>query len=536
MSMHRILGEKYQLIRPLNQGGMGSVWLAEHLSLAAPVAVKLIAADLGTSADFRQRFLREAHAAAALRSPHVVQTLDYGVDGDTPYIVMELLEGESLADRLGRKGKLTPRETELVLRHVSRAVARAHEQGIVHRDLKPANIFITRNEEEEFIKLFDFGIAKAMTDETDGTTAQTRTGSLLGTPAYMSPEQLEARKDCDLRVDIWAMGVIAFECLLGKQPFSGNGLGGLVQAVLSGPIPVPSQVGPVPAGFDAWFARACSRRAAERFPSARDAAHELRRVLAPELDSWDAEPPPTERAPGSPGSGAKEPVPHDELAFELQRRSPADTGAPASATIPRSRWHGGRVPVVPALGVALMVILAAGQRLLKQPDGSPDQTALPASLPLSLEDREEPGSSRTRAAGTARTGSASMDLPGDARAHRAAAPERAGDPTRGRAEVPRPAERPTAASSASSRAAESEAATLTITSTPISHVLLDGAPKGSTPLHSLRVQPGPHRVTLIYGKQRKTLYVETSAGENSLLSARFSEPEPLAAQEPASEP
>lgn len=156
---NRILGEKYQLIRPLSHGGMGSVWLAEHLSLAAPVAVKLIAPELGTSPDFRQRFLCEAHAAAALRSPHVVQTLDYGVDGDTPYIIMELLEGESLAERLGRKGALSVRETELVLRHVSRAVARAHEQGIVHRDLKPANIFITRNEDEEIIKLFDFGIA-----------------------------------------------------------------------------------------------------------------------------------------------------------------------------------------------------------------------------------------------------------------------------------------------------------------------------------------------------------------------------------------
>src|SRR5262245_17048211 len=123
----RILAQKYRLIRPLDAGGMGSVWLAEHLSLAAPVAVKLIATEHGRSEERQQRFLREAHAAAALRSPHVVQTLDYGVDEGTPYIVMELLEGESLADRLARRGRLAPAEAEMVLRQVSRAVARAHE-------------------------------------------------------------------------------------------------------------------------------------------------------------------------------------------------------------------------------------------------------------------------------------------------------------------------------------------------------------------------------------------------------------------------
>jgi serine/threonine protein kinase len=149
-----------------------------------------------------------------------------GVDGDTPYIVMELLEGESLSDRLTRVGRLSAAQTELVLRHVSRAVARAHELGIVHRDLKPANIFITRNEEEEIIKIFDFGIAKTAEGDDD-LSQRTRTGSLLGTPSYMSPEQLEGKR-CDHRADIWAMGVISYECLLGQLPFTGSGLGGLV--------------------------------------------------------------------------------------------------------------------------------------------------------------------------------------------------------------------------------------------------------------------------------------------------------------------
>jgi serine/threonine protein kinase len=276
-----ILGEKYRLLRPLDKGGTGSVWLAEHLSLAAPVAVKLMGAEFAKTSTRLQRFLREARAAAAARSPNVVQILDFGVDSGTPYIVMELLEGESLAERLSRLGRLRPRETEAIIRQVSRGLTRAHESGIVHRDLKPANIFITRNEDEEVIKLFDFGIAKAATELSSVLTNQTRTGSIFGTPYYMSPEQMEASRRCDLRTDIWALGVITYECLLGRLPFAGTGIGGLVLSVCSHPVPVPSAQGEVPEGFDAWFARACARNRRERFASAREAAQELRRLIEP---------------------------------------------------------------------------------------------------------------------------------------------------------------------------------------------------------------------------------------------------------------
>jgi serine/threonine protein kinase len=287
---HRILADKYRLIRPLENGGMGSVWLAEHLALASPVAIKLITADVAKTTHRLQRFLREARSAAAARSPHVVQILDYGVHEGTPYIVMELLEGESLADRLQRRGHLGPSETEMIIRHISRAVTRAHEAGIVHRDLKPANIFITHNEEEEVVKVFDFGIAKASeavgvgnglagSGPAGGLGKATRTGSFLGTPYYMSPEQLEGGRRSDHRTDIWALGVIAFECLLGRLPFNGQGIGGLVLSVCAHPAPVPSQLGVVPAGFDAWFARACARDLDERFASAREASASLRAAL-----------------------------------------------------------------------------------------------------------------------------------------------------------------------------------------------------------------------------------------------------------------
>jgi eukaryotic-like serine/threonine-protein kinase len=272
-----ILGGRYRLIRPLGHGGMGSVWYAEHLSLNASVALKLIDAPAAPDLVATERFLREARLAAALRSPHVVQILDYGLDAGAPYIVMELLEGESLAARLGRLGRLSAAETARMIQHIGRAMTRAHEAGIIHRDLKPDNVFIVRNDDEEVYKVFDFGIAKV---EAPALLAgATRTGSLLGTPSYMSPEQAEGVRNIDNRADIWALGVIAYRCLLGRLPFAETTLPQLILAICARPMPIPSRQAPVPEGFDAWFARACARSPADRFDSARRASIELSAIL-----------------------------------------------------------------------------------------------------------------------------------------------------------------------------------------------------------------------------------------------------------------
>jgi len=278
-SAAQVLAGKYRLVHQLGKGGMGSVWLAHHLTLQSPVAIKLIEPQIAANPEALTRFMREARAAAALRSPHVVQILDHGVDGGTPYIAMELLEGESLAARLRKMGKLSPDDTARILTHTGRAVSRAHEVGVVHRDLKPDNIFLIENEEEELAKVLDFGIAKStIVGFGVSAVAETRTGALMGTLQYMSPEQAEGAKTLDFRTDIWAMGVIAFECLVGRRPFEGETVGTLVLEICTRPLPVPSKVGTVPKGFDAWFARACARAPAERFPSAREAAADLRRI------------------------------------------------------------------------------------------------------------------------------------------------------------------------------------------------------------------------------------------------------------------
>lgn len=273
-----VLAEKYRLESVIGTGGMGTVYRAEHLALKAPVAVKVIDREVDEGDVALARFMREAQSAASLRSPHVVQILDYGMEGKRPFMVMEMLEGEPLATRIKRLGRLTPQETFRVLSHVSRAVSKAHEADIIHRDLKPDNVFLVHNEGDEVAKVLDFGVAKVESTQLDGE-GHTRTGSLLGTPYYMSPEQAQGNKDIDARSDLWALGVIAFECMTGKRPFSSDGLGDLVLQICIRDIPLPSKVVPVPPGFDGWFLKACSRDPDTRFQTARDLAESLRDAL-----------------------------------------------------------------------------------------------------------------------------------------------------------------------------------------------------------------------------------------------------------------
>lgn len=288
-----IIAGKYRLVSQLGKGAMGEVWRAEHTTLGAAVAIKLIDIDLlgpgnHNNSEVVQRFFREAKAAAALRSPHVVQILDHGYDGRLPYIAMEMLEGETLEHRLDRMKVLPPIMTATIMTHIARAIGKAHEAGIVHRDLKPGNVFLVKNDDDEIAKVLDFGIAKTTTGALGAEGGvSTRTGSVVGTPCYMSPEQALGNKSIDHRADLWSLGVIAFECVCGVRPFDSEALGDLIVQICARPVPIPSQVVaasgvPIPDGFDAWFARACAREPAERFQSARELAESLRFLLAPE--------------------------------------------------------------------------------------------------------------------------------------------------------------------------------------------------------------------------------------------------------------
>jgi serine/threonine-protein kinase len=274
-----------KLVKPLGEGGMGAVWVADHLALRTQVVVKFIASGLKGSKEAHDRFSREAAAASQVKSPHVVQTFDHGItDEGTPYIVMELLEGRDLGEYLDKEPKLPPELVVEIVAQLSRALDRAHERGIVHRDIKPGNIYLcdAGRGGEVFVKLLDFGIAKGV--ETPLIDSGTKTGSMIGSPFYMSPEQILGSKGVDHRSDLWSVGVVAFEALTGAKPFDAETMGGLAIRIHSEPLPLPSSVNPeLPAAVDEWFKRACSRNVDERFDTGKELAEELARALGGQM-------------------------------------------------------------------------------------------------------------------------------------------------------------------------------------------------------------------------------------------------------------
>jgi serine/threonine protein kinase len=300
VALNRVIASKYCLLYELGHGTMGTVWAAEHLSLRSHVAVKLINPALAASPDAVRRFEAEARAAAALRSPHVVQVLDFGIEG-TPFLVMELLKGENLAQRLARRGPLPWLEAWTLVSQLGRAMTRAHAQGIVHRDLKPANLFLTEDDAPFFVKVLDFGIAKALRgSDLDISVLLTQAGALLGTPLYMSPEQTQGRP-VDARSDLWSMAIITFEALTGRLPYTAQTLPDLLRAICTDPMVVPSKIAPVPPGFDTWFTRATARDPAQRFPDVQSLLAPLESLLAtrpsqippPPVDDTLVDQPPT---------------------------------------------------------------------------------------------------------------------------------------------------------------------------------------------------------------------------------------------------
>lgn len=277
-----VLARRYELIELLGEGGMGSVWRARQLSFDREVAVKLMNPYVAASPEGVARFKREAQAIAGLNSEHVVQVFDFGIDEETGalFMVMELLRGKALDQYLSERVALPPLEVLHVLEHVGRAMACAHQskRKVVHRDLKPSNIFLVpRDGELPLFKVLDFGIAKM--DDLSSSGLATQTGTVIGTLFYMSPEQIRGGH-VDHRSDLWAMAVIAFECMTGMRPFRGVNQGEVTLRVCVEPIEPPSLWGPVPFGFDEWFFRGVQRDREQRFQTAKEMLAELRLVLA----------------------------------------------------------------------------------------------------------------------------------------------------------------------------------------------------------------------------------------------------------------
>jgi eukaryotic-like serine/threonine-protein kinase len=269
----RTIGGKYTLERELARGGMGAIWVALDTQLRRKVALKLMSPDHLASPSARSRFEREAMSIAQLQSPHVVQVYDYGVDDGAPYIVMELLEGEDLQTRLSRVGKMTLPMVATVLTQAAKALAAAHGAGIVHRDIKPANIFLARADTDEIVKVLDFGVAALVSGLSSPDVHVTCVGGVVGTPHYMSPEQVRGSKSIDLRSDLWSLAVVAYRALAGRLPFEAEAFGELLISICTDPIPPPSRDAPeLGPDVDRFFERALARDPAKRFGSMRDMA------------------------------------------------------------------------------------------------------------------------------------------------------------------------------------------------------------------------------------------------------------------------
>lgn len=379
-----------RLERPLGEGGMGRVWVAEHLGLKTRVVVKFMTEELTKSGEGRVRFEREAAAAARVRSPHVVQTFDHGVmDDGVPYIVMELLEGHDLDELLAREGAQSLTFVRDMVHQLCRALEKAHQVGIIHRDVKPSNVFLCdAGSGELFVKLLDFGIAKGATGNT--LSEQTQTGLLMGSPLYMSPEQIVGSKSVDHRSDLWAVGVLTYQALTGVRPFQAETMGGLALQIANEPLPMPSTQAPhLPSDVDIWFAKACAREPSERFSSAKELAEAFAFALSGELSSQVMMPKIADARAAVQGSSSPTAVSHT--------LSTSDTIAMDTVTIKRKRlfFLGGAA----VLAIGILGGIASRVYTTDSPkDGSqassvaaketaphlpppPDSLALPSQLP-----------------------------------------------------------------------------------------------------------------------------------------------------------
>jgi len=285
----RVIGGKYELLAPIGEGGMGVVWKARHVELGREVALKRVIGERASELTL-QRFLREAQSAAAVRAPNVVDVVDYGRDeGGDPYLVMELLGGESLEARLRREPPMALDDALDLLDQALVGLTAIHDAEIVHRDLKPANLFLARASESSpiVVKVLDFGIARPAAPDA---SALTHTMQTLGTPHYMSAEQVRSAKTVDARTDVYSMGVILYQVVTGRLPFEGPSATAIIAAIVTeDPPPIRSLRPEVPATVAEVIQRAMSRRADDRFADARALREALsaarRGITLPGMDS-----------------------------------------------------------------------------------------------------------------------------------------------------------------------------------------------------------------------------------------------------------
>jgi eukaryotic-like serine/threonine-protein kinase len=281
LEIGQVIENKYRINRLIGEGGMGAVYEGENVRINRRVAIKVLHAAFTGNAEVMQRFEREAQAAGRIGNDHILEVLDLGSldDGDR-FIVMEFLDGDSLSGRIKDVGRLMPQQLAPLIRQVLVGLGAAHRAGIVHRDLKPDNIFVLREKagKSDFVKLIDFGISKFQPLSGDGMK-MTRTGSVMGTPYYMSPEQASGTQEADQRSDIYSVGVIMYESLTGHVPFDGATFNQLMFKIVLSDVPaLESLVPDVDPAFASLVRKAMARDVSQRFQSTEE--------FVAALDAW----------------------------------------------------------------------------------------------------------------------------------------------------------------------------------------------------------------------------------------------------------
>jgi len=394
IALGQVVAQKYRVDRFIGQGGMGVVVAGFHLELDQPVAIKFLVSESGLESEGAERFRREARAAAKIHSEHVARVFDIGLlDERVPYMVMELLHGGDLEHELERRGALPVAEAVGYALQAIDAVAEAHSVGIVHRDLKPTNLFLAqRADGSRIIKVLDFGISKSLGAGRQLEVALTRTAAFVGSPLYMSPEQMRSARDVDARTDVWALGAILYVMVTGQVPHPGTSLPEVCLAVMNTtPRPLKDFRADVPDGLEPILMKCLSKEPAQRYAS----VAELAERLLPFAPEWHLV---VDRATrllgGVPNTGSYPPytrssIPSAVSGASTQRISapqmndqptppPSVTEAPWSKT-GRKGAKSRRVPVILAGLFGLVAVLALLVYVTRRKPDAPALAGLPAA-------------------------------------------------------------------------------------------------------------------------------------------------------------
>jgi serine/threonine-protein kinase len=381
----QVIESKYRITRLIGTGGMGAVYEGENVLIRRRIAIKVLHADSATNSDIIRRFEREAQAAGEIGNDHILEVLDLGSlpNGDR-FMVMEYLDGETLAQRIERFGKLTPQQVAPIARQFLTALVSAHAAGIIHRDLKPENIFILRSKagRTDFVKLIDFGVSKFSRPFKEGEHRMTRANAVLGTPCYMSPEQARGASETDVRSDIYSCGVILFESVTGRLPFEGESFNDLMfKIALSDAPSVLEHVPTLDPAFAALVGRAVARDPNDRFPTAQAFAEALDAwMYANHLTDSLSTTRPSDAFPAA--SAANKNVPTLALDEEIEeiglgKTSTDESWARTGAETPAKARTGGRRAIV-AMGTFVAIALVAGIATVARTHPT---TSLPAASP-----------------------------------------------------------------------------------------------------------------------------------------------------------